>query len=159
MVALNILAHRGCPIDSYIYQVVDSQLGAEAQLGILNRLLTTLSEYPKRAQYGNWGIKVKIYFEGTLPEQKKWIKKFLKYEIAILNKSQCREWVESLNESNRSKLVSINDRRVKTMTLLAVIEKGINDLQEDVKKEKWKFKPLHVLSKIVTELRDFHRGA
>lgn len=136
MVASDIMAHSGYSIDSDISQV-GSQLGPESQLQMLNQLLTTLNEYPKRDQYSTtmvWEMEVKKFFEETLLQQKKWVKTFLKYECAIFNKSQCREWVESLNEFNRSKLESINDRRVETITLLAVIEKGISNLQEGVKK-------------------------
>lgn len=161
MVASDIMAHRGYAIDSAISEV-GSQLGPESQLQMLNQLLTTLNEYPKRDQYSTtmvWEMEVKKFFEETLPRQKEWIKTFRKYEIAILNKSQCREWVESLNDFNRSKLQSINDRRVETITLLAVIEKGISNLQEDVMKKKLNLNFLPALHKIVTQLKDSHTGA
>ena len=67
--------------------------------------------------------------------------------------------MENLNEFNERKLESTNDRRVETITLLAVIEQGISNLQEDVTEYRWGLKRFHALGDIVTQLRDSDTGA
>jgi hypothetical protein len=160
LVSSDIMVERGYYMAP---SVVDCQWGPQKQGETVNKILTILNDCPKLEQDANltqsriWRKQLNTYFENNLPEEKKWIQTFLKYECAVLEKSQSKEYVEILNEFQRKQLESINDRRGKRILLLALLEKGMGYLRDDVSQNR-DVKLVPALKEIVNELRSSQTG-
>lgn len=126
IIASDIMVQTGYYTD---FSVVNSQLGPQGQLEMLNQISTTLNKSPQLEQdlTKQQLRQVKNQFKETVSPQKKWIKTFLKYECAVFDKSHCKEWVERLNECNKKQLESINDCRKKRIIQLTLLDSRKGD--------------------------------